>query len=303
MVELSIEKKPNDWTLLRLSNGSIELAFLNYGCIITELNVPDKYGEMENIVLSYNSINDYKKNPFYFGAVIGRVAGRIKDAIFNIGEQTHSLDKNEFPHHLHGGYQSLHQKIWDYRIKEETNALSVVLTTKSSDGENGYPGNVFLSVTYTLTCTNEFTIKYEATTDQTTPIALTNHTYFNLSGNRKETVENHKIEMMADRYLSLDDSLIATDIETIQPNSSFDFKNGKLLKDRFTNKDGQLVIAGNGYDHYFMFSEDGDRRVSVSHPSSGRKMIIKTNEPGLVMYTSNMMNDEGKLKNTQTKNI
>lgn len=296
MVAISVEKTGNDWTLFRLENETMDVAFLNYGGIITEINTPDQFGKKENIVLAYNDMETYKDNPFYFGAVIGRVAGRVKDASLRLEESVYALEANEGRHHLHGGSDGFHQKNWAYEIAHHDDGVSVIFTVDSVDGESGYPGHLAFTMTYTLTNDNQFTIAYQARTDRTTVIAPTNHSYFNLSGDKKESVDSHQVTMQADRYLSLDDVLIARNIEDISSDSPFDFTEGRLLADGFASDDEQIKRVGNGYDHYFLFAEDEEREVLVRHPKSGRRMRIQTDEPGFVMYTFNTADEAVSLQ-------
>lgn len=287
MVNIYEEKLENGWTLFRMSNVDMDVAFLDYGCTIIEINIPNKVGVKENVVLAYENIHQYKKNPLYLGAVIGRVAGRIKDATFQMGQNTYDLEQNESLHHLHGGNHALHNTIWNYEIKKLEDRVHVIFSLTMKDGNNGYPGNVSIKIIYSLTDCNQFNIQYEAHTDERTPLTLTNHSYFNLSGNIQESIGNHHVQMNADRHLYLDKDLIAKNISEIQSNSLFDFQKGRTLKDGLDTENEQLLITGNGYDHYFMFGEDASKEIIVTHEQSGRQMMIKTDEPGVVMYTMN----------------
>lgn len=287
MLEINVEKVINDWSLIRLNNGSMDIAFLDYGCIITEINVEDKMGVKENIILSYEDLTDYQENPYYFGAVIGRVAGRIKNSTLTINQTVYELESNQDKHHLHGGTNSLHNRIWHYELIENDNLIGVIFTTISKNLENGYPGNLKISVEYTLNNDNEFCIQYHANSDGLTPVALTNHSYFNLSGNIKETIANHKISMSTNAYLALDNELIATHIENIRDGDAFDFRKERKFNDVLKQKKRQQFVTNNGYDHYFIFEQTKAPKIELKHEDSGRKMTITTNEPGVVMYTAN----------------
>lgn len=187
--EKDILGKWKEYTLTNDKNMSISV--LNYGGIITKIMVPDRYGMKENVVLGYKNYKDYESNPNYFGALIGRVAGRIQDATFTLNNKSYSLEKNNGENHQHGGSDGFHQVIWDVESFQLEDKIGLNLKYKDEEGD--YPGNLDVEVTYILTNNNQLCINYTAKGDKTTPIALTNHSYFNLSGNLKETVTNHHV--------------------------------------------------------------------------------------------------------------
>lgn len=284
---LKVEKKQinETWSEFTLSNEKICVSFLNFGGIITKIIVPDKFGERENIVLAYNDYNDYIKNPYYLGAIIGRVAGRVNKAEVTIGEARYLLEENEGNNHLHGGTEGFHNVLWDGKIVETEVGIGVELSHMSPQEISGYPGNVQVKVTYMLTEKNEFHINYEAMSDVDTVLSLTNHTYFNLSGNLHDTVENHKVKMNSNKFLALDRDLIAVEVLKNKEYKTFDFRAGRKLKEGFTLKDSQTMLVG-GYDHYFIF--DGELGyITVHDGKSGRNLSIETNQPGMVLYTAN----------------
>ena len=291
MMHLRKEKINDEWYEFTLSNHSMSVSFLNFGGIITNILVPDKYGNKENIVLSYQDYTNYETNPFYLGAIIGRVAGRIKDATIEIQDREYNLDPNEGCHHLHGGQKGFHNVVWDFNTFEEEDGIGVTLMYTSPDGESGYPGNVNVKVTYQLTINNEFVIDYEATTDKETVLTLTNHSYFNLSGDLKNTVSGHDVTMDSSRFLKLDKDLIPLGIIENIRGTEFDFRKGKLLQEGFASTNEQNQIVGGGYDHYFLFDQQAGNQVKVQDDDSGRIMEIKTNQPGMVMYTANGMQE------------
>src|SRR5690625_3077914 len=181
-MNMNIETKEilNKWKLYTLTNDQgMKVSFLNFGGIITEILVPDKNGTFENVVVGYKDYADYEDNSNFFGAITGRVAGRIEGASFTIDGENYSLEANDGDNHLHGGTYGFHQILWDGEPSETNDSVSVALTHTSPDGDGGYPGKIEVSVTYTLNNNNEFSIKYEATTDKTTPLTITNHSYFN----------------------------------------------------------------------------------------------------------------------------
>lgn len=284
----------NKWLHYTLTNDNgMQVQFLDFGGIVTNITVPDKNGNKENITLAYNRFADYEKNPLYLGALIGRVAGRIANASFTINEKTYTVEANEGNHHLHGGTNGFHNIIWDSKPFSTDKSVGVKLTHTSLHGAEGYPGTINLTVTYTLTNDNAFIIHYDAKTDLPTILTLTNHAYFNLSGNAKETIHEHEVKMNSDFFVELDKELIPTGKKLPVHHTPFDFRKGQKLDKGIQSNFIQNKIAKNGYDHYFIFSSPtNEEQVKVFDKTSGRHMSIFTNQPGMVMYTSNGI-DEG----------
>ncbi len=283
----------NNWELYTLTNNNgMKVSLLNFGGIITDIRVPDRNDNIENVVLGYKNYADYENNPNFFGAIIGRVAGRIRDASFTIANRTYALEVNEGVHHLHGGAGGFHQVIWNTSPFQTDDLVGVKLTHRSLDGEGGYPGTVEVAVTYTLTNNNELIIDYSATSDKTTALALTNHSYFNLSGNLAATIHSHHVTIDSDEFVELDKELIPTGKKIHVANTPFDFRNGRKLADGIYSTYAQNVVANHGYDHYFIFNQQKQESIRVKDEMSGRIMTIKTNQSGVVMYTSNGL-DEG----------
>lgn len=275
-----------NWKGYTLGNDrGMSVTILNYGGIITKLMVPDQHGNTENVVLGYKNYADYADNANYLGAQVGRVAGRIENSNFHLNGNTYALTNNEGNHHLHGGSNGFHQVVWDAETFQLKDEVKLILNRTSGHLEDGYPGNLDVSIMYTLNNANELTLSYEAKSDQDTPVALTNHTYFNLSGNRKDTVHNHHVEFDGDYFAELDEELIPTGklIETAE--TPFDFRSGRLLGNGLKSDTTQQKIVGNGYDHYFVFGEE--KTITVSEQNAGRNMEIRTNQPGMVLYTAN----------------
>ncbi|MCA1010102.1 aldose epimerase family protein [Halobacillus halophilus] len=288
-MEITTKEVSNSWTKYALTNDhGMKLSVLNYGGIITELLVPDQDGTLENVVLGYKNLEDYKEDPNYFGALIGRVAGRIEGSSFTLEGQTFDLDANEGPNHLHGGANGFHQKIWEVTPFESENQIGLTLSLNVSKEEDAYPGNLEVTVTYTLTNDNELVVDYQAESDETTVLTLTNHSYFNLSGNYKRTLHNHHLTFNSPRFVELDDKLIPTGKWLDVDDTPFDFREGKDLVEGMVTPHPQNKIAKDGFDHYFIL-EDG--QVHVEEPTSGRTLEITTNQPGMVMYTSNNLDD------------
>ncbi|WP_046176098.1 aldose epimerase family protein [Domibacillus indicus] len=263
---------------LKNKNG-MEVSFIDYGCIITKIIVPDREGNRENVVLGYGRTDQYAYNPWYLGAVIGRFAGRIGEGSFELGGKMYTLERNDGNNHLHGGQEGFDKVIW----QSESIPGGVRFTHESPDGEGGYPGNIKVTVTYTLNDENEFIIQYEAVSDQPTLLNLTNHTYFNLSGNVKRDITGHLLQMDSDRYAELNDQLLPTG--RLQPveGTAFDFRRGQTIQAGVKSNDPQNKLAGKGYDHPFVLNGDGG--ITLSDEESGRVLRIKTDQECVVLYS------------------
>src|SRR4051812_22514864 len=201
-----IDEPVIEYTLVNDSGMSVSC--LNYGCIITKIRVPDRSGNIENVVLGFEEFFDYLDLSPYFGAVVGRVAGRIRKAEFVLDGESYQLTANDYPNHLHGGKKGFHSVIWKSEPIETENAVGLKFFYRSIDGEEGYPGNLDTTIIYRLNNHNELSITYEAHTDQKTIVNLTNHSYFNLSGNIKRDCTEHVLQLENDRFLELGLDLI-----------------------------------------------------------------------------------------------
>ncbi|MCZ0702483.1 aldose 1-epimerase [Natronobacillus azotifigens] len=294
-VELTVDgQKWTEYTLL--NDNGMEVSFLDYGGIITKMVTPDRLGTLENVVIGYKNYEDYLKNPNFFGALIGRVAGRIEGSRFALDGIEYQLPTNEGRNHLHGGEVGFHQVLWQVELVEHATSVGAILHYTTSDGDGGYPGNVAVKVTYTLTNDNQFTIDYEAVSDKKTVLTLTNHAYFNLSGNLKQDILHHEVTMDVSRFVELDDELIPTGTMLPVDGTVFDFRAGRLLKDGVDSGNPQNAFAKNGYDHYFLFDHTKEDKVVVHEQTSGRVLRVKTDQPGIVMYTSNGLDDSLSLR-------
>lgn len=283
---------------LLMNDHGMQVGIMDYGGIVTKMLVPDKYGCSENVVLGYENYQAYEQNPFYFGALIGRVAGRIANSQFTIDGQTYQLKANEGTNHLHSANHGFHQAIWQAEPFQTQDQAGVRLQHTSPAGEGGYPGTVSIQVTYTLDNTNQLTIDYDAVTDQTTPLALTNHTYFNLSGNLRDTVARHHVQMAASHFAELDKEMIPTGKWLNVFGTPFDFLNGRFLEDGLLSNHPQVKLVGCGYDHYFLFDVDGnENEIIVTEPISGRKLTLTTTQPGVVLYSGNGLESGVPLRN------
>src|SRR5699024_8138890 len=254
MMNIKTKQLNDPWKLFILENkNGMQVHILNYGGIITKIMVPDKNGRFENIVLGFQDYWNYKENPDYFGAIIGPIAGRIEQGCFELDGETYKLEKNEGTNHLHGGLNGFHQVVWEGETFRNSNEVGVKLTYQQNGKEQIYPGNIKAHVTYSINNLNQLGIDYSATTDKKTPVTVTNHTYFNLTGNLKDTVLNHQVKMNSDRYLKLDHRLVPTGDVLEVKDSPFDFKDGRKLKDGTFSNHEQNRLVGHGYDHYFLF--------------------------------------------------
>ncbi len=282
------------WTLFQLENDQgMSVHFLNYGGIITNISVPDRNGNSKNVVLSYEDFEDYIENPGFLGALIGRVAGRIKNASFQIEGREYVVEANEGEHHLHGGERGFHQCLWEASPFERDREIGVKLSHKSLEGEGGYPGAIHVEVTYILTNDNQLIIDYFAETDRKTVLTMTNHCYFNLSGKADHTVHHHSLLLNSSRFAELDNQLIPTGKWIDVTDTPFDFRQNRKLGSSFSYETAQQRAANGGIDHFFLL--DGERKpaIRLEDAKAGRTLEVETDQPGIVIYTSNNL-PEGK---------
>ncbi|PSL40092.1 aldose 1-epimerase [Planomicrobium soli] len=292
-MNIATQQLTESWTEYTLTNNQkMSVSILNFGGIITSILVPDREGDFENVVLGYKNYEDYQQNPNYFGALIGRVAGRIQGASFELSDTVYNLEANEGPNHLHSGSGGFHQIVWEAAPFQTEDAVGLTLSHTSPDGDGGYPGTVKILVTYTLTNSNRLLLDYEAKSDKTTPLTLTNHSYFNLSGNLKSSIDSHLATIDSSQVVELDDQLIPTGNLMPVAQTPFDFRNGRMLRDGFNDEFEQNRIAGSGYDHYFVFDNAQEQKVLLEDTESGRQMTVETDQPGMVMYTGNGLDDQ-----------
>ena len=284
------DNKKIDLYSFKNKNG-MQVDIINYGGIITSLKVPDKNGETENIVLGYNKLEDYINENPYFGSIIGRYGNRIAKGKFNLNGNQYTLATNNDENHLHGGNIGFDKVIWEAETKINSNSSSLILKYLSRDMEEGYPGNLYTTVTYKITNDNSVEIKYEAQTDKTTVINLTQHSYFNLSGDFNQSILNHKVKINANQFLPVNKSLIPTGNKLNVSMTPFDFRNYKEIK-KDINADDLQLNYGNGYDHCWVLNDykNGYRLVaSAFHEESGRLMEVYSDQPGLQFYTGNFL--------------
>jgi aldose 1-epimerase len=282
------------------NNNGISVSILNYGGIVTEILTPDKNGMYENIVVGFKDIKDYIKNPSYFGSIIGRTAGRIYKGEFNLNKNTYNLAKNYTPNQGHGGNIGFDKKIWDANIIEYKDKVSLVLKTSSNHMEEGYPGNLDVEVIYTLDNDNNLNITYMAISDNDTLVNMTNHSYFNLSGNLKRPITNQYLKINSDCILEIDDTGVPTGKKLDVSNTPFDFRNIKCIGDGIDSEHNQIKL-GYGYDHPFVLKNNNQSEIYLKDSESKRYMEISTNQSCVVVYSMNFTNCEFLYNNDESK--
>jgi aldose 1-epimerase len=281
--------KLTDGTLIKLftlrNARGVTAKVMTHGATLTELHVPDRNGGFTNVVLGADSFEQYQKGFPAAAAVIGRFANRIAQARFTLDGVEYRLAANSGPNHIHGGRRGFAQVVWEGKALPSREHEAVVqLTYLSKDGEEGYPGNLKVTVTYTLTDENELRIDYDATTDKATPVNLTNHGYFNLAGSGDAL--GHELWLAAERYTPADDQLIPTGEIASVKGTPLDFTTPTPIGERL----GQLNPKLNGYDHNYVLGTDGKSLklfARAVEPKSGRVMEVSTTEPGVQLYTGN----------------
>lgn len=302
-----IQNKFSEWngseitSYTMVNDHGMEVGCINYGCVINKILVPDKHGNIENVVLGFDNLEDYRQHSPYFGAVVGRHAGRIANGEFELDGKKYELAKNNNGNHLHGGLEGFDKVIWKAETIEGSRSVSVHFSYFSRDGEEGYPGNLEMEVIYTLTNKNELIIGYKGISDKRTLLNITNHTYFNLSGNLKRTILDHKLTLKSNEYVRLNEDLLPTGEFIRVEGTVFDFRTGRFIKDGAESKDSQTILAGNGYDHPFILSENNDGEILLEDSQSGRVLQIETDQPCVVLYTGNQLEDTFSISGVLSK--
>lgn len=291
--ELFGKHEGKDVKLYTLTNANgLVMKAMTYGAIITELLVPDKKGEMADVVQGFDTLADYEKSSPYFGATIGRLANRIKDAKFKLAGKEYKLAANDGPNHLHGGKKGWDKVLWNAEAKTTDTGPQIVFTYTSPDGEEGYPGTVEAKVVYTLTNDNELEVEMSATTDKTTLINMAHHSYWNLGGHDSGTIKDHELQIMADSYTPAPGLVPNGDVKKVK-GTPFDFSTPKPI-----GKD--LVAAGGkpiGFDHNWIINGDPHTLrpfAILKDPESGRTLTLSADQPGLQFYSGNFL--DGTLK-------
>jgi aldose 1-epimerase len=282
--------------LYTLTNpNGVTVKITNYGGLVTHILVPDKTGQMGDVALGYDSLAGYLKSSPFFGALVGRYGNRIAKGQFVLDGKTYTLAKNNGNNHLHGGKKGFDKQLWKVL---EADADHLKLRYVSPDGEEGYPGTLTTTVTYTLTNANELKIDYEATTDKKTPVNLTNHSYFNLSAGKAKDILGHQMMLDADRYTVVNDELIPTGELRKVDGTPMDFRQPTAIGARIQQVGGDPV----GYDHNYVLNKatDGLRKIGEAYePTSGRVMEIFTDQPGVQFYSGNFLDGKITGKNGQ----
>jgi aldose 1-epimerase len=291
--ESTVDGKRTTLFVLKNKNGA-EACITNYGGRLVSVMVPDKSGKMTDVVLGYDNINDYTSSDGNFGALIGRYGNRIANGKFILDEVEYTLPQNNNGHCLHGGPNGYHTRIWDPKL---LNDQTLELTYLSQDGEAGFPGNLNIKVTYTLEDNNAIAIKYEATTDKATIVNLTNHSYFNLSGDPSAPIVDQTIMINADNYTPVDETLIPVGLDSVE-GTPMDLRMpiaiGAHIDDSF-----EQLVRGRGYDHNWVLNAKGDIHTLAAKAvskKSGISLEVYTNEPGVQFYTGNFMTGDDKGK-------
>lgn len=277
-----------------VNEHGLTVKVITYGAILMSVQVPDRDGTLGEITLGFDTLDEYLAGHPFFGATCGRVANRIANGKFTIDGREYSLATNNGPNHLHGGEKGFDKAVWHAEKVEKDDAVSVKLAHRSPDGDEGYPGNLSVTVVYTLSNDNALTIDYTATTDQSTPINLTNHTYWNLADAGKSDVLAHRLTIHADRYLPVDDTLIPTGELNSVHGTPMDFTTSKEIGSRLD----QVAADPRGYDHCYVLNQPANVKLKpaarVEEPRTGRVMEVFTTEPALQLYTANFL--DGTLK-------
>ncbi|MGH9546416.1 MAG: aldose epimerase family protein [Terriglobales bacterium] len=273
------------------NSQNLEVRAINYGGIIVSLRVPDKSGKLDDIVLGYDKVDGYLQNPTYFGAIVGRYANRIANATFTLDGVKYTLAKNDGPNSLHGGVDGFNKRLWEAKEFKNDKGVGVAFSYLSKDGEEGYPGNLKVKVSYTLTDENQLIVDYEATTDKATPLNLSQHSYFNLAGEGNGDILGHHLMLNADRFTPVDKTLIPTgELRPVQ-GTPMDFTKSTAIGARI-NQDYEQLVLGHGYDHNLVINRKDNRLVlaaRVHEPTSGRVLEVFTTQPGVQFYSGNFL--------------
>jgi len=278
--------------LYTLTNSKgMEVRAMTYGGIIVSIRVPDKNGKIGDVVLGHDNVDGYLVNPPYFGAIVGRYANRIAGGTFTLDGVKYTLPKNDGPNTLHGGLVGFNKVIWEAKEFKNSKGVGVAFSYLSKDGEEGFPGNLKVKVTYTLTDENQLMVDYEASTDKATPINLSQHTYFNLAGEGSGDILGHNLMLNADRFTPVDKTLIPTGELTPVQGTPMDFTKPTAIGARINDNYEQLVV-GKGYDHNWVINRTGDGLVlaaRVHEPTTGRILEVFTTQPGVQFYSGNFL--------------
>lgn len=277
--------------LYTISNREMSFSVTNYGCCITSIMVPSDNGRKDDVALGFSTLDGYIKNSVFFGCIVGRFANRIAGGTFTIDDTNYSLEKNDNGNCLHSGTPGYHKMLWKAKPFCKGKVAGVVFSRMSPDGEQGFPGEVDLTVTYSLTTNNDIFLNYSAQTDTPTPINLTNHTYFNLNGHDSGSILGHTVQLFADRYVPVDTDSIPLGKTAEVDGTPFDFRTPKKIA-----RDIESVPGG--FDHTWEITPSGELLSPVAgvfEPVSNRSLTVYSTQPGVQFYTGNhLVKEEGK---------
>ena len=294
--------QPVDLFVLTNKSGA-EVSITNYGGAVVSLKVPDRGGKLADVVLGYDGIDGYVNDKSYFGALVGRYGNRIGHAQFVLDGKTYTLAKNNGENSLHGGVKGFNKAVWTAKTLSKKDGQLLELSYLSKDGEEGFPGNLKVTVTYTWTDANALKIEYSATTDKKTVVNLTNHSYFNLAGQGSGDILGHLMTIEADKFTPVDSGLIPTGELRDVAGTPFDFRNSTAIGARISQDDEQLKLGG-GYDHNFVLRRSAGSSESLAarvvEPTSGRVLEVWTTEPGVQFYTGNFLDGKSAGKGGAT---
>ena len=283
---------------LKNKNG-MQVSITNFGATVVSIVVPDRAGKMADVALGYDDLAGYELNKNYLGVLVGRYGNRIAHGKFSIDGSEYTLAKNNGDNSLHGGIKGFNKAMWEAKDVSKGGEAAVEMKYVSKDGEEGYPGNLSVTVVYTLTSKNELKIDYSATTDKKTVVNLTNHTYFNLAGQGNGDILKQELMINADTFTPVDSGLIPTGELKKVEGTPFDFRKATAIGARIDANDEQIKLGG-GYDHNFVLNRKAATGLSlaarVSDPTSGRTMEVWTTEPGVQFYTGNFLDGSFKGK-------
>ena len=268
-----------------INKNGISIVIISLGGIIKEINTPSSNGKFENIVLGYKDNNKYLIDKYYLGAIIGRYANRIAESSFKLNDKIFYLDENEKNNHLHGGKNGFHKKNWELVDYDSHDKKFLELSLFSKHLDSGYPGNLNCNVIYSLNDSNEFKIEFFANSDKHTIFNPTSHSYFNLNPSNN-SILNHKLKISSIAYIPINNEFLPNGEINKVVNTPFDFNYSREIGEQINSDNKQLKIAS-GYDHCFVLEKESDVAAEISEKISGRKLIIKTDQPGIQLYSGN----------------
>ena len=281
--------------LFTLKNANdVEVKIINYGGTVVSIVVPDRNGVPGDVVLGYDSLEGYVQGKYYFGCIVGRYANRIANGRFTLNNVEYQLPRNEGDNHLHGGIRGFDKVYWQAETYKNEKCAGIQLSYMSEDGEEGFPGNLSVTVDYSITNANELRIDYQAVTDKPTVVNLTNHTYFNLSGSGAGDILDHRLMVNANEFTPVDERLIPTSELRSVKGTPMDFTQPVEIGARISQDDRQLIL-GKGYDHNWVLNKEIDEfalAARVNDPDSGRTVEVFTTEPGIQFYSGNFLDNQ-----------